>query len=138
MCSGGEPADLAPVERGAREHPLAASRPRREEHLRLLATVLHAEPRERIRVGRACATVGQRGGGQVAVDGHGRLPADRQPDQACHVSQIGEDQLLVSFEEQQRAAAPGQFAVFYDGDRCIGGAVIDKAISGREAVRAAV
>ena len=62
----------------------------------------------------------------------------RQPDQACHVSQIGEDRLLVSFEEQQRAAAPGQFGVFYDGDRCLGGAVIDKAISGREATRAAV
>jgi len=62
----------------------------------------------------------------------------RQPDQACHVSQIGEDQLLVSFEEQQRAVAPGQFAVFYDGDRCLGGAVIDKAISRCEPVRAAV
>ena len=62
----------------------------------------------------------------------------RQLDQVCHVSRIGEDQLLVSFEEQQRAVAPGQFAVFYDGERCLGGAVIDKAISQTEQVRAAV
>ncbi len=62
----------------------------------------------------------------------------RQFDQVCHVSQIGEDQLLVSFEEQQRAVAPGQFAVFYDGERCLGGAVIDEAISRTEQVRAAI
>jgi tRNA-specific 2-thiouridylase len=62
----------------------------------------------------------------------------RQPDQACHVTQMTDDRLLVSFEAEQRAVAPGQFAVFYDGDRCLGGAVIDKAISRRHAVRAAV
>jgi len=62
----------------------------------------------------------------------------RQSDQACHVSQMGEGRLLVAFDEEQRAVAPGQFAVFYDGDRCLGGAVIDKAISCREPVRAAV
>jgi tRNA-specific 2-thiouridylase len=62
----------------------------------------------------------------------------RQPDQACRVTQMSGERLLVSFEDAQRAVTPGQFAVFYDGDRCLGGAVIDKAISRREPLRAAV
>lgn len=62
----------------------------------------------------------------------------RQPDQPCRITQMSDERLLVSFEAEQRAVAPGQFAVFYDGDRCLGGAVIDKAIARREAVRAAV
>ena len=32
--------------------------------------------------------------------------------------------LRVRFEQQQRAATPGQSVVLYDGDRCLGGAVI--------------
>jgi tRNA-specific 2-thiouridylase len=62
----------------------------------------------------------------------------RQPDQPCRITQMSDGRLLVSFQAEQRAVAPGQFAVFYDGDRCLGGAVIDKAISRRQAVRAAV
>jgi len=62
----------------------------------------------------------------------------RQPDQACLVSHSGGARLIVAFEEQQRAVAPGQFAVFYDGDRCLGGAVIDRTISEPQTVRAAV
>jgi len=60
----------------------------------------------------------------------------RQPDQPCLVTQNG-DRLLVRFDEEQRAVAPGQFAVFYDGDRCLGGAVIDRLLAGQESVRAA-
>jgi tRNA-specific 2-thiouridylase len=62
----------------------------------------------------------------------------RQPDQSCLVRLRGKDMLEVCFDEAQRAVAPGQFAVFYDGDRCLGGAVIERALNRREPVRAAV
>lgn len=49
----------------------------------------------------------------------------RQSDQTCTVRQE-HDTLQVKFAEPQRAVAPGQFVVFYTGDRCLGGAVIDR------------
>jgi len=49
----------------------------------------------------------------------------RQPDQACEVTATGDGRLRVRFRTPQRAVAPGQFAVFYAGERCLGGAVID-------------
>ncbi|MBR5192463.1 MAG: tRNA 2-thiouridine(34) synthase MnmA [Clostridia bacterium] len=51
----------------------------------------------------------------------------RQPEQQCTVS-IKEDHVEVTFKERQRAITEGQFAVFYDGEKCIGGGVIEKAI----------
>jgi tRNA-specific 2-thiouridylase len=33
--------------------------------------------------------------------------------------------LIVDFKEPQRAATPGQYIVFYDGDICMGSAIID-------------
>ncbi len=49
----------------------------------------------------------------------------RQIDQRCLVRSDGDGRLLVEFDKSQRAAAPGQFVVFYADERCLGGAVID-------------
>jgi len=47
----------------------------------------------------------------------------RQADQPCTVAAHG-DVLEVSFDAPQRAVTPGQSVVFYDGEHCLGGAVI--------------
>jgi len=39
---------------------------------------------------------------------------------------VHDNTVKVVFEEPQFAVAPGQSAVFYDGDTFLGGAVIDK------------
>ena len=50
----------------------------------------------------------------------------RQPDQACTVFAANEDgsEVRVVFDEPQRAVTPGQSAVFYINDVCLGGGVI--------------
>jgi len=49
----------------------------------------------------------------------------RQPDQRVWVSVDG-DRLVITADVPQRAVTPGQSVVFYDGDVCLGGAVIDR------------
>ncbi len=50
----------------------------------------------------------------------------RQPDQDVHVL-IGENNTCtVQFTKPQRAITPGQSVVFYQGEQCLGGAVIDR------------
>jgi tRNA-specific 2-thiouridylase len=48
----------------------------------------------------------------------------RQTDQDCVVKVLGDGKVEVHFDERQKAVAPGQFVVFYDENRCLGGAVI--------------
>ncbi len=48
----------------------------------------------------------------------------RQDDQACTATTADNGDVEVAFEQPQRAVAPGQFVVFYEHDRCLGGGVI--------------
>lgn len=77
----------------------------------------------------------------IAIDAHwiGATPADletglrcrakiryRQADQDCVATGLDNGKIEVHFDARQKAAAPGQFVVFYDEKRCLGGAVIDE------------
>jgi tRNA-specific 2-thiouridylase len=53
---------------------------------------------------------------------HARI-RHRQPPRACRLAQNA-DGLRLDFDEHQRAVAPGQFAVLYADDECLGGGVI--------------
>lgn len=49
----------------------------------------------------------------------------RQTDQACTIFPLPENRVKVTFVEQQRAITPGQSVVFYDGQICLGGGIIE-------------
>jgi tRNA-specific 2-thiouridylase len=49
----------------------------------------------------------------------------RQPDQSCRIEPIGNDRCKVIFDEPQRAITPGQSVVFYEGEVCLGGGIIE-------------
>ncbi|MGD9660007.1 MAG: tRNA 2-thiouridine(34) synthase MnmA [Porticoccaceae bacterium] len=68
------------------------------------------------------------------INGEPDLPLDcqaktryRQPDQHCRIVPT-ERGYRVEFSSPQRAVTPGQSAVFYRGDVCLGGGIIEEAI----------
>ncbi|MDX1795966.1 MAG: tRNA 2-thiouridine(34) synthase MnmA [Hydrogenovibrio sp.] len=48
----------------------------------------------------------------------------RQPEQPCRILKNEQGVITVQFDEPQTAITPGQSVVFYDGEDCLGGAII--------------
>ncbi|WP_156299828.1 tRNA 2-thiouridine(34) synthase MnmA [Streptobacillus canis] len=52
----------------------------------------------------------------------------RQNDVPAIIEKVGEDRYQVIFDEKQRAVTLGQIVVLYDGEKCLGGGIIDQII----------
>ena len=50
----------------------------------------------------------------------------RQPDIPCYAEQIDDDRIRVVFDHDVAAVTPGQSAVLYNGDECLGGGIIEQ------------
>jgi tRNA-specific 2-thiouridylase len=53
----------------------------------------------------------------------------RQADQKAQVHLDADGSARISFDAPQRAVTPGQYAVLYEADRCLGGAIIETVVS---------
>ncbi len=51
----------------------------------------------------------------------------RQREQPCTITEIDGETCRVAFDQAQRSVTPGQSVVFYDGEACLGGGVIEQA-----------
>ena len=62
----------------------------------------------------------------------------RQSDAPCGIASLGDHEFTLQFAENQWAVTPGQSAVVYDGEVCLGGGVIHSSVSvasGQEALK---
>jgi tRNA-uridine 2-sulfurtransferase len=53
----------------------------------------------------------------------------RQSEQAAHIEPRSDGSMHIAFEQPQRAVTPGQYAVAYDRERCLGGAEIESVVA---------
>jgi tRNA-specific 2-thiouridylase len=63
-------------------------------------------------------------GAPAAGSAHSAKTRYRQADSACTVARVGGGGIAIEFPQPQRAVTPGQSVVLYDGEVCLGGAVI--------------
>ena len=52
----------------------------------------------------------------------------RQTEQDCVLAVDDDNKLIVRFEQAQRAVTPGQSVVFYQGEVCLGGGIIERTL----------
>ncbi len=57
----------------------------------------------------------------------------RQPDQFCSLAFDG-DEVVLTYEAPVKSVTPGQIAVFYDGERMLGGGIISKVYRGKQRI----
>jgi len=64
--------------------------------------------------------------GDAPIEGatHSGKTRYRQQDSTCFVTRSQDDEIALEFAQPQWAVTPGQSVVLYDGDQCLGGAVI--------------
>jgi tRNA-uridine 2-sulfurtransferase len=53
----------------------------------------------------------------------------RQPDAPCEIDALSQDEVTIKFGQKQWAVTPGQSAVVYESNVCLGGGIITAAIS---------
>jgi tRNA-specific 2-thiouridylase len=53
----------------------------------------------------------------------------RQADADCHFNQLVDNRCEIDFDEAQWAVTPGQSVVVYDGEVCLGGAIIEQGLA---------
>ncbi|MCX7193888.1 MAG: tRNA 2-thiouridine(34) synthase MnmA, partial [Proteobacteria bacterium] len=47
-------------------------------------------------------------------------------DASCQITELSGDRCSISFDQPQWAVTPGQSVVLYDGEVCLGGAIIEQ------------